>query len=226
MGGTSVETQCIDVERIGELVDLPADDPQRLHADSCPRCRSLVESYLAFLSAEAVAGSGVEKARRPLDARIREGAERWSPAETRSSSLARESWWRRLLKPAPVLAGAAVVIAAVFVWTSRGPEESVLRDDAVEAHAFSLHPAEVASDGTLRLSWTPMTGADGYHVRIYGPDLSEVYRTADSAETSAVIDRSALPADLPPALDLTWRVYALVQGDVVESSAPGSIRAP
>jgi hypothetical protein len=186
----------------------------------------LVESYLAFMQAEAVAGSGVEKARKSLDVRIREGTEKWIPAETRSSSLAGEPWWRGLLKPAPVLAGLAVVVAAVFVWTSRGPEESVLRDDAPEAQAFSLQPAEVGSDGALHLAWTPMMAADSYQVRIYGPDLSEIYRTANVAETSAVIDRSALAADLPPALDLTWRVYALRQGDVVEISAPGSIRAP
>jgi len=129
-------------------------------------------------------------------------------------------------KPAPVLAGVAVAIAAVFVWTSRAPEEGVLRDDGRGAQAFSLQAAEVGSDGALHLAWTPMTGADAYQVRIYGPDLSEVYRTANVAETSAVIDRSALPADLPTALDLTWRVYALRQGDVVEISAPGSIRAP
>lgn len=221
-----METQCIDVKRIGEIVDLAADHPERLHADSCPRCRSLVESYLAFMKAEVVAGSGVEKARKSLDRRIREDAEKWSPAETRSSSLAREPWWRGLWKPVPVLAGAAVVVAALFVWTSRGPQEVVLRDDAAETQAFSLEPAEVGADGALSLSWTPMAGADRYHVRIYGPDLSEIYRTADVSETSAVIDRSALPADLPPSLDLTWRVYALSQGDVVEVSAPGSIRAP
>lgn len=221
-----METQCIDVERIGEIVDLAADHPERLHAESCPRCRSLVESYLAFMKAEAVAGSGVEKSRTSLDARIREDAEKWTPAVTRSSSLAREPWWRGFWKPAPILAGVAVVIAAVFVWTSRGPEEGVLRDDATDAPAFSLQPAQVGSDGTLRLSWTPMTGADGYQVRIYGPDLSEIHRTANIGETSAVIDRSALPADLPATLDLTWRVYALSQGDVVEVSAPGSIRVP
>jgi hypothetical protein len=221
-----MESQCIDVERIGEVVDLAADHPERLHADSCPRCRSLVESYLAFMRAEAVAGSGVEKARTRLDVRIREGAEKWTPAETRSSSLVREPWWRGLWKPAPMLAGVVVVIAAVFVWTSRGPEEGVLRDDATDASAFSLRPAQVVSDGTLRLSWTPLTAADGYQVRIYGPDLSEIYRTANVAETSAVIDRSVLPSGLPSNLDLTWRVYALTSGDVIEVSAPGSIRRP
>lgn len=221
-----METQCIDVERIGEVVDLAADHPDRLHTGSCPRCRSLFESYLAFVKAEAVAGSGVEKARTSLDARIRDAAEKWTPAETRSSPLARGPWWRGLLQPAPILAGAAVVIATVFVWTSRGPEEGVLRDDATEAQAFSLQPAQVGADGDVRLSWTPMAGADGYQVRIYGPDLSEIYRTANLSEASAVIDRSALPADLPATLDLTWRVYALSEGDVIEVSAPGSIRAP
>lgn len=221
-----MEAQCIDVKRIGELIDLPADHPDRRHADVCPRCRSLLDSYLAFMQAEGVAGSGVERARKTLDLGIREGAEKWIPAQTRSSSLARAPWWRGLLKPAPLLAGAAVVIASVFVWNSRGPEEGVLRDGAVESQPFSLLPAEVGSDGALSLSWTPMAGADRYQVRVYGPDLSEVYRHADVAETQTVISRSVLPTDLPPTLDLTWRVYALSEGDVVEVSAPGSIRAP
>jgi hypothetical protein len=119
-----------------------------------------------------------------------------------------------------------VLIAVVALWTSRGPEEMVLRDDATSAAAFVLHPAEIRNDGGIALSWSPMAGADRYQVRVYGPDLSEVYRSPDVAETSLLVDRSALPTDLPPALDLTWRVYGLSEGDIVGLSAPGSIRTP
>ena len=125
-----------------------------------------------------------------------------------------------------MLAGAAVVaIAAVFVWTSRAPQEGVLRDDGSQSQPFSLQAAQV--DGqSIHLSWTAMAGADAYQVRLYGPDLNEAYRHPDLAGTSVVIDRSVLSDDLPPNLDLTWRVYALSGGDVIEVSAPGSIRAP
>jgi len=220
-----MEAHCIDVESIGEVVDLPEDHPRRRHASECPRCRSLVESYLEFVQAEPVAGSGVEGARAVLAARIREGAERLIPSQARTSSISKEPWWRGFLRPAPAFAVVALVAVAAMVWTSRQPQESVLRDDAVDAQPFSLQPSRVAGDA-IHLSWTPMAGADGYQVRIYGPDLSEVYRHPETSETSAVVARSALPDGLPPTLDLTWRVYALSGGDVIETSAPGSIRTP
>ena len=220
-----MEAQCIDVERIGEVVDLPEDHPRRRHAQTCPRCRSLVESYLAFMKAEHLEGSGLERARPVLDTRNREAADRWEP--TRTSALSREPWWRGFLRPAPLLAGAAVAaIAAVIVVTSRGPEQEILRADAVDSQPFSLNEAQVDASGAIRLSWTAMSGADGYEVRIYGPDLSEVYRLPETRATTAIVDRTTLPADLPATLDLTWRVYALSGGDVIEVSAPGSIRAP
>jgi hypothetical protein len=183
-------------------------------------------SYLEFMKAEPVAGSGVLKVRAGLDAHIRAAAERFAPASTPASPLSQGSWWRGLFKPAPMLAGAAVVVAAAFLWNANQPEQAVLRDDAAESQPFTLQAAHVESDGTIRLSWTAMPGADAYHVRVYGPDLNEVYRHPDTSETSVTIARSALPAELPPSLDLTWRVYALSGGDVVETSAPGSIRAP
>lgn len=220
-----MEAQCIDVEKIGEVVDLPEDHPRRRHAQTCPRCRSLVESYLEFMKAEHVEGSRLEKARGALDARIRQNAERWEP--TRTSALSRAPWWRGLLKPVPLLAGVAVAaIAAVIAVTSRGPEPEVLRDDASHAQPFSLNDAHVDASGAIHLSWSAMAGADGYQVRIYGPDLSEVYRLPETRETRAVVDRTALPDQLPATLDLTWRVYALSGGDEIEVSAPGSIRAP
>ncbi|MCI0451051.1 MAG: hypothetical protein L0Z51_01525 [Candidatus Latescibacteria bacterium] len=221
-----MEAHCIDVERIGEITDLPTDHPDRQHAESCPRCRSLVGMYVEFMSAQPLEGSGLEQARRVLDARIREAAERWIPAPTRSLRLARAPWWRGLLRPAPLFAAATILVAAVALFTSRGPQESVLRDDAPVSHVFAPAPARIDADGNIALSWTPLPTADAYEVRIYGPDLSEVYRHPATAETSAFIPRSTLPADLPASLDLTWRVYALSGGDVIEAAAPGSIRTP
>ena len=220
-----MEAHCIDVERIGDVVSLPEDHPQQRHAQTCPRCRSLVASYREFLKAEPVANSGIAEARAVLDERIRGDAERWA-ARAPASLQSREPWWRGWLKPAPLVAAAAVAaIVSVIAWNSRAPHESTLRDDDGNAAPFALHEARVDPE-SIHLSWTPLPGADGYEVRVYGPDLSEVYRHPATSQTDMTVPRSALPASLPPSLDLTWRVYALSGGDQIAASAPGSIRAP
>jgi hypothetical protein len=222
MSDTRLSQDCIDVRDVATVLALPADDPARRHAETCPRCRSLVASYQAFVTAETVEGSDLERARGMLDARIRADAARWNPAK----SPVRAFWWQTLLRPAPLLAAGLIVIAAAVFWTqSRQPEPSSLRESTTPAQAFALDPAQVTGDGDIRLSWSAMKGADQYQVRLYGPDFGEIYRSPSASGTSLEIQRSALPANLPPSLDLTWRVFAISQGDVIATSAPGSIRS-
>ncbi len=219
-----MEAHCIDVERIGDIAGLEADHPLRRHAEACPRCGSLLASYREFAAVRDADGSNVERARPHLDARIRSDAKRWVSGHSYASTRSRTTGWRALLRPAPVFAAASIAVAVAFLFTNRGRDTGVLRDDTAIHAAVELHPAFVADDGTIRLSWSAMTGADSYQVRIYGPDLSEIVRLSDIAETTTTVARSALPPDLPPSLDLTWRVYALSGGDEIEASEPGSIR--
>lgn len=215
-----METHCIEPESIAAVLELPSGDPQRVHAETCPRCRSLVASYQSFVEAQPVAGADLERARGKLDARIRADAAQWKPAKT----PARAFWWQSLWRPLPLLGAALVVIAAGALWMSRPPEQSSLRESTSPSRAFTLSPAQVAGDGSIHLNWSPLTGADQYQVRIYGPDFGEIYRSTNMMDTSFTVDRAGLPSDLPPSLDLTWRVFALSQGDVIATSAPGSIR--
>lgn len=218
-----METRCIDSERIAEIVDLATDHPLRRHVEDCPRCRNLLRSYQQFLRAEPVAGFRADAGRRRLDALISSKvAGRQSVGPRWSMSVA--GVLRGLARPASLVAvGAAVVLVAVVVWQSSGPETPRLRSESASQTA-ALHAADLRPDGSIHLSWTAVSGADAYQVRIYGPGLTEIYRHPEVAETSAVIDRSVLPSDLPPQLDLMWRVYALQAGDVIEVSEPGSIR--
>ena len=211
---------CIDVQNIGAVLSLRADDPVRIHANECPRCKSLLASYQSFMDAPPVEGSDLERARATLDARIRADAARWKP----SKSPVRAFWWQMLLRPVPLLAAGLVVIAAAVFWTSREPEQSTLRDSTPQVASFALQPAQIAADGSLQLEWSPMAGADQYQVRLYGPDFGEIFRSANTAATSMTVDPDRFAAKLPPTLDLTWRVYALSQGDVIATSSPGSIR--
>ena len=77
---------------------------------------------------------------------------------------------------------------------------------------------------TLLCPVAAMARADAYQVRLYGPDFGEIYRSANTAAASMTVDRASLPPGQSSHLDLTWRVFALSQGDVIATSAPGSIR--
>jgi len=216
-----MEAKCFDVERVADVAALPADDPLRRHAEACPRCRNLLRSYLSFMDAAPVDGFTIEGARGKLDALI--DAQVGAGAASGSSRFS--LFLRGLTRPVPALATVAVVVvAAVVVWQqARGPQSVNLREPPVATY-MTLAPADVRSDGSIHLSWNPYPGADAYQVRVYGPDLTEIYRSAPVSEPSAVIDRSALPSDLPLTLDLMWRVDALQGGDVIYTSTPGSIR--
>ena len=213
--------ECVDVTNIAAVLELPAEHPWRRHAESCPRCRSLVASYIAFVEGEPAEGSDLERVRGTLDARIRADASRWKP----SGSAARSFPWRTLMRPVPLLAAALVVVAAVVFWSSREPEQSSLRESTPQAQAFALNPAQLAADGSILLSWTPVAGADAYQVRLYGPDFGEIHRSSNTTATSLTVERSILPPNQSSRLDLTWRVFALSQGDVIATSPPGSIRS-
>jgi hypothetical protein len=217
-----VKPECIDATKLAEVIDLPANHPSWRHVEDCPRCRNLVRSYREFMQADAVVDSGIDAARRRLDALIDARS-----AERRPAARSGAPWWRIVLRPAPLLAAAAtvvVVITALSLWRpSHEPGAPVLRDSPVSGKV-ALPPADVRPDGSIQLTWAPVAGADRYQVRIYGPDLKEIYRHPDVAETSVVIERSVLPSNLPSQLDLMWRVYALQSGDVIHTSAAGSIR--
>ncbi len=219
-----MKTQCIDVDRIAEVLELPADHSQRRHVDACPRCRSLAHSYRSFIDAKPAKEAGLDEVISVLDAHIDQDAARWTPAETHRLPLSRARWWQGLLRPAPLAAAAAVVVVAVW-WMARGPEESLVRDGAQPSQAVVLlHEAQVRSDGDILLSWDPVPGADRYQVRIYRADLHELYRSSDVTDATLVVSRNALPADTPSPSDLTWEVYARYGADVVAVSTPGSIR--
>jgi hypothetical protein len=210
----------IDAENIAAVLGLPPDHPERRHVESCPRCRSLVDMHRSFLDAAPVEGSGLDEARKALAAHSEREAQRWIPDV---GAPARASFWRTLLRPAPLIATALVLVTAAW-WFTRTPEESITRGNVAPAQAVVLHEAQPGADG-IHLSWDPVTGADHYRVRIYGPDLHELYTSPDMTETSLVIPHEALGATRG-AIDLTWEVQARHGKDLVAVSGPGSLHTP
>ncbi|HEX5130940.1 MAG TPA: hypothetical protein VFX92_00485 [Candidatus Krumholzibacteria bacterium] len=216
---------CIAAEQIGELAALAPDHPLRVHAGACPRCRSLLLEYHAFVAADPSPEAALDDARDPLDAAIYEGARRLAPAGIRRLRRARMPWWRGLPRPAQLVAAAMLVVVAAVVWMNRNPDAPVLRSGGGPgANAFSIQPAIVTADGAIHFSWDAVDGADGYELLLYGPDLSEVYRHPAVTACSVVVDRAELGDRVATDAELTWRVRALTGGDLLQISTPGSVR--
>ncbi|MDH4036171.1 MAG: hypothetical protein OEX18_12960 [Candidatus Krumholzibacteria bacterium] len=224
-----MEMKCVDVEHIGNVLEYPEDHPVRRHVADCPRCRTLAENFRAFMRAETTADAGLDRARVELDGAIARLAGRALPAASPAErGVKRMSWVRGLLRPMPALAAVAVVVAvaAVVLTRDRGFETPVLRTQDGAGTAWLLHEPALRRDGAIVLSWEAVAGADAYQVGVFGVVLESLATLGPVLETSVVLDRSALPADLPDNADLTWRVIALRAGAQVAVSEPRSVRMP
>jgi hypothetical protein len=225
-----MDTKCVDVEHIGNVIEYPDDHPVRLHVATCPRCRTLVENYRAFMRAETTADAGLDRARVELDAAIGGLGRRALPGSTRvDPGVKRMSWVRGLLRPMPAMAAAVVIVAVAAVVFTRGDravETPVLRAEGGADSAWRTNEPALRRDGSIVLSWAPVPGADSYRVRVYDDALETLATLGPTTEVSLVLDRASLPAGLADNADLTWRVIALRAGAEAAVSDPRSVRLP
>ena len=212
---------CIEVERIADVEALAPDHPSRRHLEECPRCRSLWLSYQTFMAIEPVGGARPDAARLALAEFIRRRMAGTLPAQ-RPTRFTLRSLWAAPWRPIPLAAAAMiVVVAAVVLFRGGGRDEApVLRGDSGVTAALTLNDPTRLADGSIQFSWSAAAEADAYEVRVYGPDLAELARRPATG-TSLVVEAGFLPAG-----ELTWRVVALHDGDVIETSAPASVTLP
>lgn len=224
-----MKEECIDIERIAEVLELPADDPIRRHVELCPRCSALLLSYRAFLAAEDRPGADPGDAGRRLGRFIRSEIERPSPdtsaagagpGRTGFLSAALRSLFHR---PAWALAALVVIAAAALWWRPWVSERPVLRGTpgGTSAASLELFVPQPLEDGSLLLSWGPLATADAYQVRLYDGELSEIARFDAGTETALLLRRSMLPAGAPEAM--LWRVAAFAEGDEIAASRPSPL---
>ena len=176
--------KCIDIEKIAEILALPDDDPRRRHLEECPRCSSILLSFQAFLEAEGVPGSDAADAEARLSAFIRANIEKATPdtsmtqpAPERPGFLSEfiQGLFRRPVWVAAVL---VIVAAGMLWWQPWVQDQPVLRGTtpAGTGSPLDLKVPQVLEDGSLRLAWIPLDGADAYEVRLYDEGLSEIAR--------------------------------------------------
>ena len=217
---------CVNIEDLGAIADLKPDSPARQSLDSCPNCRALLHSYLAFVDAEPAAGSNPQRASDDLAAFIAShvGASRGRDAgadyPTRSF-LFGDAWTRLWPRLAPV-AAAVVLVSAVVVWSPWQEAGPVL--ERGDTQSSPVLGDALALGENLELTWAPHTGATAYVVVLYAADFSELLRLEPVAQTAMVVPLSQIPESAGSRL--AWRVLALEDGDVISVSDPGYITLP
>jgi len=225
-----MKQKCIDVEQIATVLKLPADDERRRHLEECPRCASRLLIYQRYLSGAAAPGSDPDEADAHLAAVVKAEINR---SAHRKDAPKHGGWLARaadVLLACPAWAAAAVILVAavaVLWWRPWTPSDTVLRDGPSAqptSRQVLVNAATASADGTVRLSWQPLEGADGYVVTVRTPDLHEVARFGPTADTSFLLDRSMLPPETPSVL--LWRVFALSGGDEIGRSRPASLELP
>ena len=230
---------CIDIEKIADILELPEDDPRHIHLEECPRCSSALLAYRAFLKAEAVPGADPSDAEARLSEFIQSKIDNASSVETVDEDILRApvtvesperpgflaSIVRALFfRPAWIMAALVLTAAGLLLWQPWIEDKPVLRgtSPAVETgSSLDLATPQLQDDGSLRLAWSPMAGADSYQVYIYDQDLTELIRLAPVSEPTIDLRRSMLPSGASESL--LWRVIALDGGDRIAVSPPASL---
>jgi hypothetical protein len=224
----------------------PAGDPERLHLDSCPRCRNRVALYADFTQpASLPAEADLADAERRLGASLRtlRGAAQASPAPDRvpdrlpRATREKQGFLQSLLapfgNPSPwrlAVAGGGLIVAVALVmirpWGLGGPDPTGTLRDEGSTRELELKAPSALSDGRIRLAWTPDPEAEAYRVRVLGPDLTEILSRDLTGATALVIERATLPASIPPGTVLGWNVAVLRGGGEIRRSSTGTLRAP
>ena len=202
---------CLSIEELERVRALAADDPRRLHAETCPRCASLLAGLQLFNDpSEPAAGAKLEDAERHL-AEILDP--RRLPAH-RHRRRPRRQWF--------LLAGAAaVVLLALGVprHTAVAPSPPVLRGEGQMPASLPHGTALWKEDGALTLSWPPFSGGDHVEVVFLALDLHEVARISANEGNQLVLNRIDLPSLLKEGEAVLWSAVSMKDGEEIAHTA-------
>ncbi len=178
-----MEHRCLEPAELAALLEMPADDPRRAAAAACPRCDSLLRAGAAFLAGDDTVPPGeLARAERTLAAVL--AAQLTAPGAAAPASpravqargrVSRRAGWGWGVGLAAALAAAMLMIARE-PGVPAGPS-GVLRGGGPAAGAaieLAVERTEPASDGSAKLSWAPVPGAETYRVELFTAALDTV----------------------------------------------------
>lgn len=206
--------RCYEIEELGTLTELPADNPQLRHLEACARCRARFAAYRDFMDpGELPPEAQADSANARLTAALEREAALHPPTPTRRRFSPFERLIAILKRPALVPAwGLMVGLAIVLIWqyAGEGPQSpddpSVLRgNEATHGAVILAADAEILSDGTILFAWEAHAGCEAYQILLFGADLTEL-RTLDAGSAAQVsLDLGEIDAHY-------WRVIGLQAG--------------
>lgn len=228
---------CFRIEGLEEVASLPTEDPRRSHLDRCPRCRTRLASYRAFVDGAMPEGAdpvaGVEAMTRALRLEIFAGpqAPRESSAavvgvdglgfEERVQQFLATLFTRRLRPAWGVLA-----VMLCFLAVREGLRISPVRNDGINIRGTEdseLVPlagtAEVLSEGFIQFRWTEAEQAERYDLIICAVDLREIMRIDAGVQTTHALRIDASIKQAGQRGPLFWRVSAMRDGVEIARSA-------
>jgi hypothetical protein len=223
-------------EEFERLMALPESDPARRAAMRSPdfdAWRRMHDEFAspgdAPLSPAELADAEGELERRLAGTLATSGEPRHATGLPPREAPARRGLleWLRGAGLRPALAAAALLAVSVLVVrvTTRAPQEAGVRDVPGAPAALTVSPPVRVASG-IEFRWTPVAGADGYTLVLYGPDLREVMRREGLAEPRLVLAPGDLPPGLAPGDAIQVEVIALERGDPFATSPPLSTRLP
>lgn len=222
---------CPSIERFEDLMALDPSDPRRAHLDTCPRCRSRMIAFGAFMEVHPLPdGIRLDDARKQLSKVIREetsGAierRRWRGLRLLASGFA--SPYRRVAIGAASLALAVAVFLQVTGERQKRPPFSLRGPEPTGELVVSPPTHSVLAGGALDLRWRAMETADGYRLLFSRPDLTEILRVEAGADTHLVLPAERVGELGSPGSVVFWRVVALHDGDTIAQSPPATIILP
>lgn len=241
-------TRCHEPAELAILAALPEGDPRRRHLAECPRCQALLMSYSEFLHDSSLPeGADLASAESRLtQAFVTEQVHRRTArAQDRAGSP--ESALPRIGRPVrwPLRFGRRFAFATAVVVMLAGTAylgwERMMRDHGPDVLRGGSPSPTAGSPGSSRqttwllpvsrdpagrpvLRWRRQPEADGYQVRLFGPDLSDVARIGPQADTVLVLREGVLPPGSPLTGEIGWQVIALQQGRAFVTSPPALVR--
>ena len=221
---------CVPLEELEAVLVLPADDPRRRHAETCPRCRSRALGLHEFKAApDDVPAALLAEADAHLAATLRRELALDPPAApARGPGATGRPRWRMPWR----FAWAGVAFAAVAMVSVRAIQQRledaprVLRGAPEHVAAAPGSLRAEAGEGGVTLTWSAAEGAEDYEVTLYSADLVEIVRLPPTSATRLVLTHADLGSKAAAGAPAFWRVTARAKGDRLGASAPETLRLP
>jgi hypothetical protein len=237
----------IEVGDLGELSDMPSDDPRHEALASQPSARARLRAYRDFVSpGDVPASARLAEA----EARLAETLEKeiGVPVPATEPSKAghpaararrRErhehgslhrwllgSRWRPLVAVGAVL---LVIVGAGLLIPRLGQrQEPSLRGSVTSPPGeWEARPGSTrGADGGLILHWSPAPTVERYVVTFLASDLSEIARVGVPGRTELALRPDSLPGGLSRGAAVLWRVTAYRGDDEIGRSTTSPVELP